>query len=251
MNEITALKIEDLHVEVDGKEIVQGVSLEIKKGEVIALMGPNGSGKSTLSFALMGHPKYKITQGKIILDGKDITRAPANERSRAGLFLSFQYPAEISGVTFANFLRSALNAKSEKKIPVMEFLKLLKDKMKQLNMSEKFAERYINEGFSGGEKKRAETLQLLMLQPKIAVLDETDSGLDIDSLKIVAEGVNSVKKEMGVLVITHYQRLLDYITPNKVYIMYKGRIIKSGGKELALELEKDGYQKFIDVAEKN
>lgn len=239
------LKVEDLYVEVDGREIVKGVSLEIKKGEVIALMGPNGSGKSTLSFALMGHPKYKITMGKIFIDGKDITNSLANERSRLGLFLSFQYPAEISGVSFANFLRSALNARSDKKMPVLEFLKLLKDKMKQLSIPEKFAERYINEGFSGGEKKRAETLQLLMLKPKFAILDETDSGLDIDSLKIVAESINSVKKDMGVLVITHYQRLLDYLAPDKIFIMHQGKIIKSGGKELALELEKEGYKKFI------
>src|SRR3989338_632979 len=185
------LKVEDLYVEVEGKEIIKGVTLEIKKGEVIALMGPNGSGKSTLSFALMGHPKYKITKGRILLDGEDITNCSADERARKGLFLSFQYPAEISGITFANFLRSAMNARNpDKKIAVFDFLKLLKEKMKQLNMPEKFAERYLNEGFSGGEKKRAEILQLLLLQPKIAILDETDSGLDIDSLKIVADGVN-------------------------------------------------------------
>lgn len=244
------LKIEDLHVEVEGKEILEGVTLEIKKGEVIALMGPNGSGKSTLSFALMGHPKYKITKGKITLNGEDLTNASPDERARKGLFLSFQYPAEISGITFANFLRAAVNARNpDKKVQVFDFLKLLKEKMKQLNMPEKFAERYLNEGFSGGEKKRAEILQLLMLQPKIAVLDETDSGLDIDSLKIVAEGVNSAKKEMGVLVITHYQRLLNHIVPDKIHILYKGKIIKTGGKELALELEEFGYKKFTGEEE--
>jgi len=239
------LKVEDLYVEVEGKEIIKGVTLEIKKGEVIALMGPNGSGKSTLSFALMGHPKYKITKGRILLDGEDITNCSADERARKGLFLSFQYPAEISGITFANFLRSAMNARNpDKKIAVFDFLKLLKEKMKQLSMPEKFAERYLNEGFSGGEKKRAEILQLLLLQPRIALLDETDSGLDIDSLKIVADGVNSAKKDMGILVITHYQRLLNYITPDKIHVFYQGKIIASGDKELAVELEKHGYKKF-------
>jgi len=244
------LKIEGLHVEVEGKEILSGINLEITKGEVVALMGPNGSGKSTLSFALMGHPKYRITKGKILLNGEDVTNASPDERARKGLFLSFQYPAEISGITFANFLRSAMNARNpDKKIPVFDFLKLLKEKMKQLSMPEKFAERYLNEGFSGGEKKRAEILQLLLLQPKIAILDETDSGLDIDSLKIVADGVNSVKKDMGVIVITHYQRLLAYIVPDVIHIMHKGKIIKTGKKELALELEESGYKKFTGEEE--
>ena len=246
------LKIEGLHVEVEGKEILSGINLEITKGEVVALMGPNGSGKSTLSFALMGHPKYRITKGKILLNEEDVTNASPDERARKGLFLSFQYPAEISGITFANFLRSAMNARNpDKKIPVFDFLKLLKEKMKQLSMPEKFAERYLNEGFSGGEKKRAEILQLLLLQPKIAILDETDSGLDIDSLKIVADGVNSVKKDMGVIVITHYQRLLAYIVPDVIHIMHKGKIIKTGKKELALELEESGYKKFTGEEEKN
>lgn len=241
------LKIEDLHVEIDGKEIVKGVNLEIKKGEVVALMGPNGSGKSTLSFAVMGHPKYKITKGKIILDGADITKDSVDVRARKGLFLSFQYPQEISGVTFASFLRGALNARNpEKKMQMMEFLKLLKEKMNFLKMPENFAERYLNEGFSGGEKKRAETLQLLILRPKIAILDETDSGLDIDSLKIVGECINSVRKNTGILVITHYQRLLDYITPDKIHVMHDGKILKSGGKDLALKLEKEGYKKLIE-----
>ena len=244
------LKIEGLHVEVEGKEILSGINLEITKGEVVALMGPNGSGKSTLSFALMGHPKYRITKGKILLNGEDGTNASPDERARKGLFLSFQYPAEISGITFANFLRSAMNARNpDKKIPVFDFLKLLKEKMKQLSMPEKFAERYLNEGFSGGEKKRAEILQLLLLQPKIAILDETDSGLDIDSLKIVADGVNSVKKDMGVIVITHYQRLLAYIVPDVIHIMHKGKIIKTGKKELAFELEESGYKKFTGEEE--
>ncbi|MBI4142048.1 Fe-S cluster assembly ATPase SufC [Candidatus Woesearchaeota archaeon] len=246
------VKIEDLHVEVDGKEILSGINLEVKKGEVVALMGPNGSGKSTLSFALMGHPKYKITMGRILLNGEDVTNASPDERARKGLFLSFQYPAEISGITFANFLRAAINARNpDKKIQVFDFLKLLKEKMKLLNMPEKFAERYLNEGFSGGEKKRAEILQLLLLQPKIAILDETDSGLDIDSLKIVADGVNSAKKEMGVIVITHYQRLLNYIVPDVIHILHKGKIIKTGSKELALELEEFGYKKFTGEEEKD
>lgn len=249
MNELT---IEDLKVEVEGKEILSGVSLEIKKGEVVALMGPNGSGKSTLSFALMGHPKYKITSGKIVLNEEDITNAEPDVRARKGLFLSFQYPAEISGITMANFLRSALNARNpDNKIAVFDFLKLLKEKMKQLSMPENFAERYLNEGFSGGEKKRAEILQLLLLKPTIAILDETDSGLDIDSLRIVAEGVNSIKNDMGVLVITHYQRLLNYLTPDKIYILSKGKIVKSGGKELALELEEHGYKRFTGEEEKD
>ncbi len=253
-NKIDSLRVEDLYVEVTGIEILKGVSLEVKKGEVIALMGPNGSGKSTLSFALMGHPKYKITKGKIFLNGEDITEASPDERARKGLFLSFQYPHEISGITLSNFLRSAVNAKSEKKVNVMEFRKSLKLKMKELEVPEKFADRYLNEGFSGGEKKRSEILQLSVLQPKIAILDETDSGLDIDSLRIVAEGVNKVKKDMGVIVITHYQRLLNYITPDKILILHKGKIVKTGGKELALELEASGYKGFtgedeVDIVE--
>lgn len=244
------LKIENLHVEVAGQEILKGVALEVKKGEVVALMGPNGSGKSTLSFALMGHPKYKITSGKIFLNGEDITNSPPDERARKGLFLSFQYPQEISGITLSNFLRSAVNARNpDKKINVIEFRKMLKEKMKTLEVPEKFADRYLNEGFSGGEKKRSEILQLSVLQPKIAILDETDSGLDIDSLRIVAEGINSLKKEMGVILITHYQRLLNYITPDKIFIMHKGIIIKSGGKELALELEEKGYKAFTGEEE--
>ena len=241
------LKIEDLHVEIDGKEIVKGINLDIKKGEVVALMGPNGSGKSTLSFAIMGHPKYKISKGKITLDDEDLTHSPTDIRAKKGLFLSFQYPHEIQGVTFANFLRGALNAIRSEKMPVMDFLKLLKDKMNFLKMPENFAERYLNEGFSGGEKKRAETLQLLVLQPKIAILDETDSGLDIDSLKIVGECINSVRKNTGILVITHYQRILHHIKPDFVHIMVNGKIVKSGDHKLAEEIEQHGYEIMKEV----
>jgi len=191
---------------------------------------------------LMGHPRYKITSGKILLDGKDITNAKPDEKSRAGLFLSFQYPKEISGVTASNFLRTALNTRNKKQISVLDFHKLLQEKMNLLKIDKSFTTRYLNEGFSGGEKKRMEILQMSILEPKIGILDETDSGLDVDSLKIVSEGINKLKKDMGILLITHYQRILDYMTPDEVHIIKEGKIVKSGGKELALEVEKKGFQ---------
>lgn len=237
------LEIKDLHVAVEGKEILKGVSLTIKEGERVALMGPNGSGKSTLAYALTGHPKYTVTSGSVTLDGKDLLAMSPDERSREGLFLSFQYPASISGVTLANFLRQALMSHG-KRMSIPAFRKELVKEMQALGIEEQFADRYLNEGFSGGEKKRAEILQLKMLQPKIAILDETDSGLDIDAIRIVAEGVNTVHKDnpsMASLVITHYQRILHYLQPDKVYVLYKGQIIKQGGKELVDELEKKGY----------
>lgn len=236
------LEIKDLHVSIDGKEILKGITLSVDKGKVAAIMGPNGSGKSTLAYALMGHPRYEITKGKIILNGKDITKEAPDERAKKGLFLSFQYPQEIAGVTVSNFLRTALNAKRKDKISVPDFHKLLHEKMELLKMDKNFSLRYLNEGFSGGEKKKAEILQMAVLNPSIGILDETDSGLDVDSLRIVANGVNKLKgPNMGILLITHYQRILDYIAPDKVYIVVNGKIAKSGGKELALEVEKRGY----------
>ena len=236
------LEVKNLKVKIEDKEILKGISLEVNKNEVVALMGPNGSGKSTLAYALMGHPRYQVTNGKIMLNGKDATNAEPDERAKNGLFLSFQYPQEISGVSVSNFLRTALNAKREKPISVPDFHKLLQEKMALLKMDKSFALRYVNEGFSGGEKKRAEILQMAVLHPQIAILDETDSGLDIDALKTVANGVNALKgPETGILLITHYQRILNYITPDKVHIVIDGRIVKSGGKELALQVEEKGY----------
>jgi len=238
------LKIEDLHVEVEGNEILKGVSLEIKGGEVHALMGPNGSGKSTLAYALAGHPRYEVTAGRVWLNGQDLLEMEPDERSRAGLFLCFQYPSEISGVTVANFLRSAVNARRGKgnEISLAEFGKKLREQMERLEMDPSFASRYLNEGFSGGEKKRSEILQMAMLEPSIAILDETDSGLDIDALRIVANGVNALKGPgLGILCITHYQRILRYLEPDVVHILLNGRIVESGGKELAETLEEKGY----------
>lgn len=254
---MATLEIRDLHVSVEKKEIIKGITLEVNKGEVHALMGPNGSGKSTLSFALAGHPKYTVTEGSARFEGQDLLAMPADERARAGLFLAFQYPATVPGITVGNFLRTAVNAHrsaaqkaatpgspAEKLGPVSarEFLKILGENMKLLNLPEDFAFRYLNDGFSGGEKKRVEILQLALLRPKIAILDETDSGLDIDAMKTVADGVNRfVGPEMGSLVITHYQRLLNYIKPQIVHILMNGRIVTSGGPELVAKLESKGY----------
>jgi len=244
------LKIDNLHVAIDGKEILKGVNLTLKQGEVHALMGPNGSGKSTLSYALMGHPNYDVTEGSVTLDGQELLELEADERAKAGLFLAFQYPTSIPGVTVANFLRHAVSnvrnperKEGEDLISMRDFRKEIRERMDELGMDPEFARRYLNEGFSGGEKKRAEVLQLAMLQPAFAILDETDSGLDIDAVRIVAEGVNKVADRVstGVLVITHYKRILDYIKPGFVHILYGGRIVESGGPELVDLLEKEGY----------
>ena len=240
---MSKLEIKDLHVSVEGKEILKGINLDIIKGETTVIMGPNGSGKSTLANTIMGHPKYQITSGKIILDGEDITNLKPNEKAKKGLFLSFQYPSEISGVTVSNFLRTALTSLKGEKISVLDFHKLLKEKMKALNMDTTLTKRYLNEGFSGGEKKKTEILQMMVLNPKYAILDETDSGLDVDALKAVASGIKStINPNVGILVITHYNRILDYLTPNKVHIMQSGKITKSGGAELAKEIESKGFE---------
>ncbi len=246
-----SLVIENLHVEVEGKHIIKGVNLEIPKGKIVALMGPNGSGKSTLSFALMGHPKYHVTKGEVTINGKNLLDMPVEERAKAGLFLSFQYPREIAGVTVGNFMRTALNHVREKPVGVVEFHSLLDQKMKLLKMDSSFKDRYLNQGFSGGEKKRMEILQMAILNPKYTILDETDSGLDIDSMRIVADGVNTIhNNEMGILVITHYQRLLNYIKPEAVHVMHKGKIIKSGDEKLVHLLEKEGYDNLIKESNK-
>lgn len=240
----STLIIKDLHVEIEGKEILKGVNLEINGGEFHAIMGPNGTGKSTLSSAIMGHPKYEVTQGSITLDGKDVLEMEVDERARAGLFLAMQYPSEISGVTNADFLRSSINARREEgeEISLMKFIRQMDANMEELDMDPDMAQRYLNEGFSGGEKKRNEILQLMMISPKIAILDEIDSGLDIDALKVVAKGINKMRnEEFGCLIITHYQRLLNYITPDKVHVMMQGRVVKSGGPELSQRLEAEGY----------
>ncbi|RYM06197.1 Fe-S cluster assembly ATPase SufC [Sporolactobacillus sp. THM7-7] len=241
---VPELKIEDLHVSVEEKPIVKGFNLDIKGGEIHALMGPNGTGKSTVASAIMGHPKYEVTRGRATLDGKNLLEMEVDERARAGLFLAMQYPSEVSGVTNADFLRTAINGRRGEgnEIPLMKFIKTLDKKMNLLEMDQSFAERYVNEGFSGGEKKRNEILQLMMLEPKFAILDEIDSGLDIDALKWVAKGVNTMRSDnFGCLMITHYQRLLNYIKPDRVHVMMNGRIVTSGGPELALRLEKEGY----------
>ena len=238
--------IDDLHVSVEGKEILKGLSLTIRKGEIHALMGPNGSGKSTLAYALMGHPKYKVTQGRVALNGEDILGLSPDQRARRGLFLAFQYPQAVPGVTQVNFLRAALKAVKGRDVSLTEFRKVLQEKMKLLKIDAAFVQRYVNDGFSGGEKKRAEILQMGVLEPKMAVLDETDSGLDIDALRVVSDGVNTLLgPEVGALVITHYQRLLNYVQPHYVHVLVGGRIVRSGGKELALELEQKGYEGFV------
>lgn len=240
------LKIQDLHVKVDNKEILKGVDIEINEKETVALMGPNGSGKSTLSLAIMGHPYYKITKGKIFLNNEDITELSPDERAKKGLFLSFQYPSEIQGVNIINFLKTAYNSiYPNNKISVMDFMKLVNEKISFLNMNPEFTKRDLNLGFSGGEKKRSEILQMLILQPKFAILDETDSGLDVDALKDVSKGINELKKNnSGILLITHYQRILHYVKPDKVYVLMKGKIIASGNHELAEKIEKQGYKIF-------
>lgn len=241
---MSTLVIKDLHVAIDGKEILKGVNLTINTNEVHAIMGPNGTGKSTLASAIMGHPKYEVTSGSIELDGENVLEMEVDERAKAGLFLAMQYPSEINGVTNADFLRSAINARREEgdEISLMKFIRELDKTMAFLEMDEDMAQRYLNEGFSGGEKKRNEILQLMMIKPKIAVLDEIDSGLDIDALKVVSKGINEMRGEgFGCLMITHYQRLLNYITPDKVHVMMQGKVVKSGGAELAQRLEAEGY----------
>lgn len=246
----STLEIRNLHAQVEETEmpILRGVNLTIKQGEIHAMMGPNGSGKSTLANVIVGNPTYEVTEGEILLDGENVLEMEADERSRAGLFLAFQYPVTIPGVTLANFLRHAINARykaedpESKGIPIPQFMKLMREKMSMLGIDSSFAGRYLNEGFSGGEKKRAEVLQMATLEPKFAVLDETDSGLDIDALRVVAEGVEKLTgPHMGSLIITHYQRILDHVKPNFVHVMLNGQIVESGGPELALQLEEQGY----------
>lgn len=245
---MSELVIRNLHVSIEDKPILKGLNLTIGQGEVHAIMGPNGTGKSTLAYTLMGHPSYTVTAGEVIFKGQNVLELEADARSRLGLFLAFQYPVAISGVTLANFLRTALNARrraanpEDKGMPLVEFRKMMKERMELLKMDPAFAGRYLNDGFSGGEKKRAEILQMATLKPEIAILDETDSGLDIDALRIVSEGVNALRgPQLGVLVITHYQRILNYIKPEFVHVMLGGRIVESGGADLALHLEEHGY----------
>ncbi|KKI63134.1 Fe-S cluster assembly ATPase SufC [Staphylococcus cohnii] len=241
----STLEIKDLHVSIEDKEILKGVNLTINTGEIHAVMGPNGTGKSTLSSAIMGHPSYEVTQGEVLLDGVNILELDVDDRAKAGLFLAMQYPSEITGVTNADFMRSAINAKREEgeEINLMQFIKKLDKEMDFLDIDQDMAQRYLNEGFSGGEKKRNEILQLMMLEPKFAILDEIDSGLDIDALKVVSKGINQMRGEtFGSLIITHYQRLLNYITPDHVHVMYGGKIVTSGGPELAKRLEEEGYE---------
>ena len=240
------LEIKDLHASINGKEILKGINLNIKKGEVHAIMGPNGSGKSTLSSVLVGNPAFEVTKGSVTFGGKDLLALSPEDRSHEGLFLSFQYPVEIPGVSMVNFMRAAVNEKRKYEglapLTASEFLKLMREKRAVVELDNKLANRSVNEGFSGGEKKRNEIFQMAMLEPKLSILDETDSGLDIDALRIVAEGVNKlITPETSCIVITHYQRLLDYIKPDIVHVLYKGRIVKTAGPELALELEKRGY----------
>ena len=236
------LKIENLRVEIDGNEIVKGLDLEVGKGEIHAIMGPNGSGKSTFANVLMGHPRYEVTEGTVTFEGEDVLELEPDERAKLGMFLAFQYPSEVPGVSVANFLRTAVNSVREEELSPMEMYRLLQEKMSIMQMDPKFAERYLNEGFSGGEKKRNEILQMLMLDPKLAIMDETDSGLDIDALQVVARGVNELRgPEFSAVIITHYQRILRYIEPDHVHVMLDGRLVTSGGKELAEALEEKGY----------
>lgn len=246
---MSILEINNLHVSIESKEILKGVNLTLRTGEVAAIMGPNGTGKSTLSAAIMGNPNYQVTEGEILLDGVNILELDVDERARMGLFLGMQYPSEIPGITNAEFIRAAMNAGKEdsEKISVRDFITKLDQNMELLGMKEEMAERYLNEGFSGGEKKRNEILQLLMLEPKFALLDEIDSGLDIDALKVVSKGVNMMRgQDFGAMIITHYQRLLNYITPDSIHVMMDGRIVLSGDASLATRLEKEGY---ADIAQ--
>lgn len=247
------LEIKNLHVSVADKKILNGVSLSLSAGEAHAIMGPNGTGKSTLSNVIAGRAGYEVTEGEVLLDGKDVFAMAADERARAGIFLAFQYPVEIPGVTTSNFLKTAINAKrrSEGKpeIDAMEFLKLVRAKTKVLGMPDDMIKRALNVGFSGGEKKRAEVLQMTLLEPRVAILDETDSGLDIDALKVVSDGVNALRSpDRAFLIITHYQRLLDYIVPDHVHVLVGGKVVESGGKELALQLEAEGYARYLSAA---
>ena len=246
---MTTLRIKDLHVSIEEKEILSGLNLTINTGEIHAVMGPNGTGKSTLAATLMGHPSFEVTSGEIWLDDLNVLGMEVDERARAGLFLAVQYPSEIAGVTNAGFIRAAINAQrpEDDKMGVRDFIEKLDEKMGMLDMQEEMAERYLNEGFSGGEKKRNEILQMMMIEPKIAILDEIDSGLDIDALEVVSKGINAMRSnDFGSLIITHYQRLLNYVEPDFVHIMMGGRIVKSGGAELALQLEKEGYKNIAN-----
>ena len=247
MANVPLLQVKNLHAQIDGKPILRGLDLTIEKGEVHALMGPNGSGKSTLSNVLMGHPSYEVTEGEIWFQGENITESEADQRAKAGIFLAFQYPTSIPGVSLGNFLLASVKAiRGADNVQLLPFRKELHAKMDELGIDKNFAKRYVNDGFSGGEKKRCEILQMALLNPKLALLDETDSGLDIDALKIVAEGVNrALNPEMGALVITHYQRLLDHIKPHHVHVLVAGRIVESGGPEIALKLEAKGYDDLL------
>jgi Fe-S cluster assembly ATP-binding protein len=237
------LEIRDLHVEADGTEILRGVTLDLDRGRTIALMGPNGSGKSTLAYAVAGHPAYDITGGTITWKGVELNELSPDERARMGVFLAMQYPVEVPGVSVTNFLRTALNAVSEEEVPVRDFMTRLKAEMAELEVDQSFLQRSVNEGFSGGEKKRFEILQMALLKPQLAVLDETDSGLDVDALRIVSQGVDRLRSpELGVLIITHYTRILRYIRPDEVHVMFEGRVVASGGPELADQLEEHGYE---------
>ena len=243
MTDAPLLRVEDLHVSVEGKPILKGLTLTLQAGQVHAIMGPNGSGKSTFSFCLMGHPKYAVTAGRMLYQGRDLAGLAPHERAAAGIFLAFQYPTAIPGVTIANFLRAAMRGVRKQDVPVKEFRQTLKTQLAALGIPDAFMNRYVNDGFSGGEKKRLEILQMAVLNPRLAVLDETDSGLDIDALKAVAAGINVLRTpERGILLITHYQRLLNYITPDVVHVLVDGRIARSGGPALAQELEASGYE---------
>jgi len=248
MSDTPTLRVDGLHAQVDGKEILKGVDLRVPTGEIHALMGPNGSGKSTLAYTLMGHPKYTVTAGSASFDDHDLLSLTPDERARLGIFLSFQYPTAIPGVTMVNFLRASLRSLG-KEMPAREFMQALKREMDALKMDEQFRARYVNEGFSGGEKKRAEILQMALLRPRLAILDETDSGLDVDALRTVAEGVKRLAgPDMGILIITHYYRILEFLTPDVVHVLHDGRVVKSGGAQLAREIEEGGYDPILGVA---